>query len=68
MRADGPLARRSLARGDLRGPVRFTLVRNHMVKMLSLTVEEMTDGAMTNVDFDRHRLERASNASPPSTP
>jgi hypothetical protein len=40
-------------------PVRFTLVHNHMVKMLSLRVEEMTDGAMTNVDFDRHRLERA---------
>jgi hypothetical protein len=40
-------------------PIRFELVHNHMVKMLSLTVEEMTDGAMTRVDFDRSRLERA---------
>lgn len=41
-------------------PVRFDgLVHNHMVKMFSLTVEEMTDGVMTRVDFDSSRLDRA---------
>ena len=30
-----------------------------MVKMLSLTVDEMTDGALTPVEFDRARLDRA---------
>ncbi len=40
-------------------PVRFELLHNHMVKMLSLTTDEMTDGAMTRVEFTRARLERA---------
>jgi hypothetical protein len=40
-------------------PVRFELVHNHMVKMLSLSVDEMTDGALTHVEFNRGRLERA---------
>jgi hypothetical protein len=40
-------------------PVRFELVRNHMVKMFSLSADEMTDGAMTPVTFTRDRLERA---------
>lgn len=40
-------------------PVRFELLHNHMVKMLSLTTAEMTDGAMTHVEFTRARLERA---------
>jgi hypothetical protein len=35
------------------------LVHNHMVKMFSLTLEEMTDGALTRVDFTEERLERA---------
>jgi hypothetical protein len=35
------------------------LLRNHMVRMLSLTVEEMTAGALTAVTVDDARLERA---------
>ncbi|MBK5286936.1 MAG: sulfotransferase family 2 domain-containing protein [Acidimicrobiia bacterium] len=35
------------------------LLRNHMVRMLSLTVEEMTAGALTEVTVDEARLERA---------
>jgi hypothetical protein len=41
-------------------PFRFHgLIHNHMVKMFSLTVDEMTDGALTRVDFNADRLERA---------
>lgn len=40
-------------------PLRRELVHNHMVKMLSLTAAEMTDGALTHVEFSRARLERA---------
>jgi hypothetical protein len=43
-------------------PVRFELLHNHMVKMLSLTTEEMTDGALTHVEFSRDRLARAQAA------
>lgn len=43
-------------------PVRFELVHNHMVKMLSLDVAEMTDGALTPVAFDAARLARAEAA------
>jgi hypothetical protein len=39
--------------------LRDGLVRNHMVRMLSLTVEEMTGGALTQVVVDDARLERA---------
>lgn len=35
------------------------LLRNHMVRMLSLTADEMTDGALTQVVVDDARLERA---------
>ena len=35
------------------------LLRNHMTRMLSLTVDEMTDGALTPVVVDRARLDRA---------
>ncbi len=35
------------------------LIRNHMVRMLSLTTEEMTEGALTPVIVDEARLERA---------
>jgi hypothetical protein len=35
------------------------LVRNHMVRMLSLTVDEMTEGALTQVVVDDARLERS---------
>lgn len=41
-------------------PLRFHgLIHNHMVKMLSLTPAEMTAGVLTQVEFDRDRLERA---------
>jgi hypothetical protein len=40
-------------------PVRFELVTNHMVKMLSLTVDEMDAGALTHLEFTRDRLTRA---------
>ncbi len=41
-------------------PFRFHgLVHNHMVKMFSLTPSEMTDGALTRIDYPRGRLERA---------
>jgi hypothetical protein len=43
-------------------PVRFELLRNHMVKMLSLRVEEMSEGALTHVDFTPERLDRAKVA------
>jgi hypothetical protein len=44
-------------------PFRFHgLAHNHMTKMLSLRPEEMTDGMLTRVDFDRDRLERAKEA------
>jgi hypothetical protein len=43
-------------------PIRFELLRNHMVKMLSLTADEMTNGALTHVDFTPERLERAKVA------
>jgi hypothetical protein len=39
--------------------LRDGLVRNHMVRMLSLTADEMTDGALTQVVVDDARLERA---------
>lgn len=35
------------------------LVTNHMVRMLSLTPDEMTDGALTPVEVDAARLETA---------
>jgi len=37
-------------------------IENHMVKMLSLTREEMTDGMMTVVNFDDRRLETAKRS------
>lgn len=41
-------------------PFRFeSLIHNHMVKMFSLTTSEMTGGMLTQVEFDRDRLERA---------
>ncbi len=40
-------------------PVRFELVHDHMVKMLSLSTDEMTDGVLSSVEFTRARLERA---------
>jgi hypothetical protein len=42
-------------------PIRFELVHNHMVKMFSLTTAEMTDGALTHVDFTPAHLERAKD-------
>lgn len=44
-------------------PLRFHhFIQNHMVKMLSLRAEEMTDGMMTKIEFDRGRLRRAKRA------
>jgi hypothetical protein len=41
-------------------PARFDgLIHNHMVKMFSLSPDEMTEGALTVVDFTPERLERA---------
>jgi hypothetical protein len=40
-------------------PFRFELVHNHMVKMLSLSVDEMTDGVLTHVTYSPERLARA---------
>jgi hypothetical protein len=41
-------------------PIRFRcLIHNHMVKMLSITPAEMTDGALTALDLDATHLERA---------
>jgi hypothetical protein len=37
-------------------------IGNHMVKMLTMRTEEMTDGMMTLVDLDRGRLEEAKGA------
>ena len=44
-------------------PARYRpFIENHMVKMLSLRDEEMTNGMMTVVDLDRRRLRRAKRA------
>ena len=44
-------------------PIRFPcLIHNHMVKMLSITPEEMTDGALSVVDFEPAHLERAKRS------
>jgi hypothetical protein len=41
-------------------PIRFQcLIHNHMVKMLSITPDDMTDGALTALDLDGTHLERA---------
>ncbi|MGH9024724.1 MAG: hypothetical protein ACRDWD_01190 [Acidimicrobiia bacterium] len=41
-------------------PLRFHgLVHNHMVKMFSLTCDEMTNGVLTRVEFTPERFERA---------
>ena len=40
-------------------PIRYEMLHNHMVKMFSLTPDEMTDGALTSVRFTADRLERA---------
>ena len=43
-------------------PFRFQgLIQNHMVKMLSLTTDEMRGGALTRVSFTRERLARAKS-------
>jgi hypothetical protein len=43
-------------------PIRRELLRNHMVKMLSLETHEMTDGAMSPVSFTPARLDAAKAA------
>lgn len=40
---------------------RHRLIHNHMVKMLGLTVDEMTDGMLTRVEFTDAHLERAKD-------
>jgi len=44
-------------------PLRQLLLRNHMVKMLSLTTAEMTNGAFTEVEFTHERTQRAIEAA-----
>jgi hypothetical protein len=43
-------------------PVRFELVNNHMVRMLSLRPDEITRGAMTPIEITPQRVERAKAA------
>ena len=43
-------------------PLRQLMIRNHMVKMLSLRTDEMTDGVLSSCDFTPARLERAKEA------
>ncbi|MEQ8841488.1 MAG: hypothetical protein RIB98_10935 [Acidimicrobiales bacterium] len=40
-------------------PIRQLLIRNHMIKMVALRRDEMTDGALTDITFDRARLDLA---------
>lgn len=40
-------------------PIRQLMIRNHMIKMLAMRLEEMTDGALTDLPVDRDRLELA---------
>jgi hypothetical protein len=41
-------------------PIKFRcLIHNHMVKMLAMTCDEMTDGFLTVLDLDAGHLERA---------
>jgi hypothetical protein len=41
-------------------PIKFhCLIHNHMVKMLGITPDEMTDGALTALEFNPTHLERA---------
>lgn len=55
-RADAELSLEQVYDDDFRF---HGLIHNHMTKMLSLTPEEMEDGALTRVEFTRERLERA---------
>ena len=56
---DAAFRERSLE-GIYADPVRFRcLIQNHMVKMLSITPGEMTDGFLTAIDLDDTHLERA---------
>lgn len=41
-------------------PLRRRLLDNHMAKMLAMTVDDMTDGALTEIDVDAALLDRAS--------
>ncbi len=41
---------------------RAHFIQDHMVKMLSLRLDEMTDGMMSVVDLDRRRLRQAKRA------
>ena len=44
-------------------PARFRpFIENHMVKMLSMKAEEMSNGMMTVIDLDRRRLRAAKRA------
>ena len=54
--ADGDKTLEAIYEDDFRYQ---TLIHNHMVKMFSLTPREMTDGALTPVDFTPGHLDRA---------
>jgi hypothetical protein len=60
MREREPMFRAQPLERIYEDPIRFQcLIHNHMVKMLSLTPEEMTDGALTALDLDGTHLGRA---------
>lgn len=40
-------------------PVRQLMIRNHMIKMVAMRLEEMTDGALTDITVDADRLDLA---------
>lgn len=40
-------------------PIRQLLMRDHMIKMLAMRLDEMTDGALSDITVDRARLEAA---------
>jgi len=60
MREQEPMCRDQPLERIYEDPIRFPcLIHNHMVKMLSITPEEMTDGMLSAVDFEPSHLERA---------
>jgi hypothetical protein len=60
MREREPLFRAQPLERIYEDPIRFQcLIHNHMVKMLSITPDEMTDGALTALEMGDGHLERA---------
>jgi hypothetical protein len=60
MREREPMFRGAPLERIYEDPIRFQcLIHDHMVKMLSMTPDEMTDGALTALDVGDRHLERA---------